>query len=212
MKLSDYRREYVLSGLQSEAMLADPHRQFELWFQQAEAAGVPDFNALSLATTSAAGVPSVRTVLLKEFGPDGYVFYTNYSSRKGDDLAHNPRAALLFPWLSLERQIRLEGRIERVDAEQSGAYFASRPRGSQLGAWASHQSQAIASRAELQEKMKRLEEKFADGPVPLPPFWGGYRLLPDCMEFWQGRANRLHDRFEYRLAQDGAWRMQRLSP
>lgn len=190
---------------------ADPIVQFGRWFADAEAADLIEPNAMTLATAGAGGRPSARMVLLKGFDDGGFVFYTNYESRKAGELAGNPAAALVFWWGALQRQVRVEGAVERVRHEESDAYFRSRPLGSRLGAWASAQSQVIAGRAELEERLEELTARYDDGDVPLPPFWGGYRIRPEVIEFWQGRPNRLHDRLRYRRTPSG-WAIDRLSP
>ena len=206
------REEFVSRGLSRKDLDDSPFTQFEKWFQQAEQSGLTMPNAMTLATVSAEGQPSVRTVLLKFFDERGFVFYTNYNSRKARDIAANPLVALLFPWLDLHRQVKIEGRAEKVPTAESMKYFMTRPRGSQIGAWVSNQSAPITSRQMLLMKFEELKRKFADREVPLPDFWGGYRVVPTCIEFWQGRENRLHDRFEYRLQSDGSWLIQRLAP
>ncbi len=214
--LADLRREYQQSGLTEERAAADPIAQFDAWFAEAQAAqGVAEPNAMTLATATADGRPSARVVLLKGAGADGFRFYTNYRSRKGRELDANPRAALVFWWAALERQIRIEGRVEKLAPEASDAYFRSRPRGSRLGAHASPQSEVVESRAALEESLKAAEARFGDedGAVPRPKHWGGYRLIPEEMEFWQGRPTRLHDRLRYRRAEDGTgWTLERLAP
>jgi pyridoxamine 5'-phosphate oxidase len=189
----------------------DPLRQFQLWFDAAVAAGLPEPNAMTLATCTADGVPSARIVLLKVCDERGLAFFTNYRSRKGRELANNPRAALVFFWPALERQVRVEGRVELVSADESDAYFASRPVNSRLGAWASDQSVVISGRDELERRQRELEAQFPDGRVPRPPHWGGYRVVPDVFEFWQGRPSRLHDRLRYRRVEN-RWVIERLSP
>jgi pyridoxamine 5'-phosphate oxidase len=190
----------------------DPFQQFAAWFAEAERAGIRYPNAMALATATPDGVPSVRMVLLRGVDERGFVFYTNYESQKGKELALNPRAALLFYWDALERQVRVSGLVERVSSAESDAYFASRPYGSQLSAWASQQSQPIDSRAALEERHAALAQAFPEGAVPRPPFWGGFRVVPDTFEFWQGRRDRLHDRFRYRRQADGHWQIERLQP
>jgi len=211
MKIEDLRREYTAAGLREADASDDPLEQFGRWFDQALAAEVPEVNAMTLATADGAGRPAARIVLLKGFNDEGFVFYTNHESRKGQELAANPQAALLFFWVPLERQVRIEGPVTRVSREESEAYFRSRPRGSQIGAWASQQSAVIADRGELEARVRTLESQYADQDVPLPPRWGGYRLTPEAIEFWQGRPSRLHDRLRYQF-EDGAWRRHRLSP
>ncbi|MDX5328948.1 MAG: pyridoxamine 5'-phosphate oxidase, partial [Marinobacter sp.] len=174
-------------------------------------AGILEPNAMSLATTGSDQMPDLRTVLLKYFDSQGFVFYTNYGSRKARELDENPRAALLFPWIGLNRQVRIQGKVEKVSKAESLRYFASRPRGSQLGAWVSEQSKAITSRGLLEQKVAEMKRKFSSGEIPLPSFWGGYRVVPERIEFWQGRPSRLHDRFEYVREADG-WTIQRLQP
>jgi pyridoxamine 5'-phosphate oxidase len=210
--LADHRRDYSLAGLTKKDLACDPFRQFDRWYQEAEAARLAEPNAMVLATVALDGRPSLRTVLLKGVDGRGFVFYTNYESRKGHELDGNPRATLLFPWLELERQVIIEGLVARVPREESEAYFQSRPRAHQLAAWASAQSTFIATRAALEQAMKAIEARYADRAVPLPPFWGGYRLAPGTVEFWQGRRSRLHDRLRYRREQDGEWIRERLSP
>jgi pyridoxamine 5'-phosphate oxidase len=200
------------TGLDEGMLDRDPAAQFSAWLADAAAAGLPEHNAMALATVSASGQPRVRTVLLKGHDADGFVFYTNRTSRKGTDLAEVPRASLLFGWYAIQRQVIIEGTVTELTAEQSEPYFHSRPRGSQLGAWASRQSTVIASRAELEERYAELEARWPEpGPVPLPPFWGGYRVTPHIYEFWQGRVNRLHDRFRYRR-DGGRWLIERQAP
>jgi pyridoxamine 5'-phosphate oxidase len=185
--------------------------QFGHWFAEADAADLIEPNAMTLATADAGGRPSARMVLLKGFDERGFVFYTNYGSRKADELAGNPAVALVFWWPPLQRQVRIEGTVERVLREESEAYFRTRALGSRLGAWASAQSRVIAGRAELEQRLQELTERYRDREVPLPPFWGGYRVHPEVIEFWQNRPNRLHDRLRYRRVPDG-WTIERLSP
>lgn len=208
--LAALRKEYSLTRLHEDGLEKDPIRQFESWLREALQAQVLEPNAMTLATVDASGRPSARTVLLKGLSEQGFVFYTNYESRKAQDLAANPQAALVFTWLELERQVRVEGEVRKVSREDSEAYFRSRPRGSQLGAWVSAQSRVIAGYGVLEEALATLAARFP-GEVPLPPFWGGYRLEPAAVEFWQGRPNRLHDRFRYTRGETG-WKAVRLAP
>lgn len=212
MSIADLRREYMLQGLDEASVDPNPIRQFQQWFAEAVQAELPEPNAMTLATVAADNRPSARMVLLKDADEAGFVFYTNYESRKGRELAQNPWAALVFWWVELERQVRVEGFVGRVTAEESDAYFQSRPYGSRLGAWASQQSQVIAGRAVLERRLEELTAAYQDREVPRPPYWGGYRLKPTVIEFWKGRPNRLHDRLQYRLRDDGAWLIERLSP
>jgi pyridoxamine 5'-phosphate oxidase len=205
------RSEYAREGLAEADVDADPLVQFGRWFEQAESAGLLEPTAMTLATSTPDGRPSARMVLLRGFDERGFCFYTSYESRKGGELAANPRAALVFWWGELERQVRIEGRVERTSRSESEAYFHSRPPGSQLSAAASPQSQVIDGRAVLEERVARLATGHQDGQVPLPGFWGGYRLVHEVVELWQGRPNRLHDRLRYRHA-GGRWRIERLAP
>jgi pyridoxamine 5'-phosphate oxidase len=211
MDMSELRREYRAAGLERDALDDDPVAQFGRWFEDAKRADLIEPNAMTLATCSADGRPSARVVLLKGFGPDGFVFFSNYASRKGAELAANPNAALVFWWPPLERQVRLEGRVARTSVGESEAYWASRPLGSRLAALASAQSQVLAGREELVRRVEELAARHRDGAVPLPEAWGGYRLVPDAFEFWQGQPNRLHDRFRYTRRQDD-WLVERLAP
>lgn len=212
MALADMRKDYGLAGLLEKDLTKNPFSQFEKWFQEAEAAKITEPNAMSLATAGRDGRPSVRTVLLKHCDGRGFVFYTNYESRKGRELADNDRASLLFPWVALERQVIAEGVISRVSREEADAYFHSRPRASQLAAWASPQSTVIAGRAVIEESYRVVERKYEGREVPLPPQWGGFRLAPEIVEFWQGRRSRLHDRLRYRREANGDWTVERLAP
>ena len=211
-KVADLRREYTKAGLHESDLDPDPVEQFRRWFEEALAADLHEPNAVTLATAALDGKPSARTLLLKGFDERGFVFYTNYEGRKGRELEENPRCALLLYWGELERQVRVEGRAERVPAEESDAYFASRPRGSRLGAWASAQSREVGGRGVLEDRLRGLEAEYEGREVPRPPFWGGYRVEPEEFEFWQGRENRLHDRLVYRRTGDGGWRISRLQP
>jgi pyridoxamine 5'-phosphate oxidase len=209
--LAQMRQDYEARGLRKVDLLADPLEQFERWFDEAREIGLPEPNAMALATVDAAGQPAARTVLLKGIDRRGLTFFTNLESRKAQELAANPKAALLFWWQPQARQVRLEGEIETVAAAEADAYFASRPRGSQIGAWASAQSSVIADRRALEAAEREILTRFAGVEVPRPPFWGGYRLVPRRVEFWQGRRNRLHDRLRYTLHAD-RWTIERLAP
>ncbi len=213
LDLTILRENYIRQALSETELLPDPVAQFATWFREAMDSQVREPNAMTLATASRQGRPSARTVLLKGFDAAGFVFYTNYESRKGQELAENPQAALLFNWLDLERQIRIEGLVEKITPAASLAYFQSRPKGSQIGAWASPQSRVIADRTVLETAESALRSQYAAAnTLPLPPFWGGYRLRPDRIEFWQGRSNRLHDRILYSRREEGDWSLARLAP
>ena len=211
MDLSHLRKEYAAHGLDRQELLENPLAQFKAWFEQAKTAGVVEPNAMVLSTNGLDGVPSSRTVLLKAADERGFSFFTNYSSKKGSEIAANPSATLLFPWFSLERQIHITGSLIKTSEEESLAYFAKRPYGSQLGALASDQSDIVADRKDLESRLAALKVKHPEGQVPKPLHWGGYRLIPSSFEFWQGRTNRLHDRFKFTL-KGGAWEIVRLSP
>jgi pyridoxamine 5'-phosphate oxidase len=206
------RYEHASRGLRRSDLNPDPIKQFANWFTAAIEAGIGDVNAMSLATAGRDAKPSVRIVLLKSFDQDGFVFFTNYESAKGKQLEANPYASLGFYWIELDRQIRINGKVEKTSREESQTYFHSRPVGSQLSAWASRQSEVLDGRRVLDARMAEMTERFGDKPIPLPPNWGGYRLNPDKMEFWQGRPNRLHDRFRYTRQADGSWQIDRLAP
>ena len=206
------RYEHVAQGLRRGDLDPDPIKQFANWFTAAIEAGIRDVNAMSLATAGHDGKPSVRIVLLKGFDQDGFVFFTNYESEKGKQLEANAYAALAFYWIELDRQVRICGTAKKTSREESQAYFHSRPVGSQLSAWASRQSEVLDGRRVLDARMAKMAERFGNKRIPLPPHWGGYCVKPEVIEFWQGRPNRLHDRFRYRLQADGAWLIERLAP
>jgi len=210
MKIADLRNDYALRRLDETDVDADPFKQFHAWLAEAIEAQVPEPTAMTLATVDAPGRPSARIMLLKALDERGFVFYTNFESRKGAELASRPLAALTFFWKELERQVRIEGAVEKVSAAEADEYFASRPLGSRIGAWASTQSATIESRAWLEARVKAAEVQYGDGP-PRPPHWGGYRVIPAWLEFWQGRQSRLHDRIAYAKSDDG-WKITRLSP
>jgi len=207
-----FRHEYIGEGLRRRDLDPDPIKQFNVWFAAAVKAGIHDANAMALATATLDGKPSARIVLLKDFDERGFVFYTNYASEKGRQLEKNPRAALVLYWMEVERQIRIEGAVEKTLREESEQYFHTRPAGAQLGAWASRQSEAIDARRVLAARLEEMKQRFAKGEIPLPPHWGGYRLNPERIEFWQGRPDRLHDRFRYTRLAGGSWSIDRLAP
>lgn len=210
--IADLRRSYTLQSLEESDVSVNPYQQFEKWFKEAMEGAVLEPNAMTLATV-ANGRPAARIVLLKGFDERGFIFFTNYNSRKGAEMAENPAAALLFCWLELERQVRIEGTISKIPTEESLAYFVSRPKGSQIGAWASPQSTRIPSREVLENNIAALSTQYAySESLPLPPHWGGYVLKPDYFEFWQGRESRLHDRIEYRVGAGDNWEIGRLAP
>lgn len=211
MDITQLREEYRRARLDEADVSKDPIAQFQRWFEEARAADVLEPNAMSLATASADGAPSVRMVLLKEADAGGFVFFTDYRSTKSDELAANARAALCFWWAPLERQVRVAGHVARISAEESAAYFRTRPHGSQLGAWTSEQSAVLADRGVLEKKLAEVEAQHAEGAVPTPPHWGGFRIVPESYEFWQGRPSRLHDRIRFRRVKE-SWVVERLSP
>ncbi len=212
MELGDRRQDYQRDALDEQSVAADPLTQFARWYADAEASEVIEANAMTLATADAAGRPSARIVLLKGVSEGGFVFFTDYRSRKGRELASNPHAALVFHWPPLERQVRVTGRVARLSEAESSAYFHTRPVGSRLGAWGSEQSRPIGGRDELVAAVEARRREFAAGEIPLPPHWGGFRLTPDSVEFWQGRPDRLHDRILYSHSTESGWQLVRLSP
>jgi pyridoxamine 5'-phosphate oxidase len=210
--IADIRKDYKLKNFLETDAKADAIEQFAVWWQEAISSEIDEVNAMTLCTASADGKPSGRIVLLKGYDADGFIFFTNYISNKGKQLANNPQACLVFFWKELERQIRVEGVIEKIGAEESDTYFFSRPVGSQIGAWASPQSSIIENREVIERNVEKYEKEFAVNPVSRPAHWGGYRLVPNCIEFWQGRPSRLHDRLQYSLQENGLWKMERLAP
>lgn len=214
MDITSLREDYCQSGLNRNDLSDTPIDQFHKWFEEAQLARFGEPNAMILSTVSEDGLPSSRTVLLKIYDEKGFIFFTNYNSQKSQDIKQNPNVALLFPWLPLERQVRITGSVEKIPKSESFAYFTSRPKGSQIGAWISPQSKVIESRGYLKKKLTEMEEKFSNGDIPLPSDWGGYRVVPTKFEFWQGRTSRLHDRFTYQkiLNSDNNWIINRLAP
>ena len=212
MDIENFRREYLQGGLRREDLNENPTQQFQIWLDQVIGSGLKDPTAMVISTVSDDGQPSQRIVLLKHFDESGFIFYTNYGSRKAKEIAENDRVSLLFAWNALDRQVKICGRAEKISIAESVKYFLSRPRDSQLAAWASNQSRKITSRDFLMTQLANMKEKFAEGEVPLPDFWGGIRVVPFEMEFWQGGEHRLHDRFEYSLQGDRTWDIQRLAP
>lgn len=212
MSIADIRKDYQLESLDETKVATDPFLQFSRWWDDAVKSEIDEVNAFTLATADKSGMPAARILLLKGFDPRGFVFFSNYNSNKGKELEDNPRASMVFFWKELERQVRISGSVEKVDAAESDAYFHSRPAGSRLGAWASAQSSVISSRLVLQENVERLQKEFEGKEIPRPPHWGGYLLRPKSVEFWQGRPSRLHDRILYRSDEKGSWKLERLSP
>lgn len=212
MQIELQRAEYDSGKLDRVDLKASPFEQFAAWFEQACQGNVIEPNAMSLATAGADGLPLVRSVLLKSYDERGFVFFTNLESRKARQIKENPNASLLFPWLALQRQVIISGRVEKVSTAETLAYFITRPRGSQIGAWISRQSSIVTSRQLLEMQWAEMQHKFSEGEVPLPSWWGGYRVVPREIEFWQGRVNRLHDRFLYTVQADGTWTIGRLAP
>jgi pyridoxamine 5'-phosphate oxidase len=212
MDIENFRREYLQGGLRREELDDNPVAQFQTWLDQVVGSGLKDPTAMVISTVSDEGQPSQRIVLLKHFDKDGFIFYTNYGSRKAEEIEENNRVSLLFAWNALDRQVKICGRAEKISIAESVKYFLSRPRDSQLAAWASDQSRKITSRDFLMTQLAHMKEKFSEGEVPLPDFWGGIRVRPHEIEFWQGGEHRLHDRFEYSLQGDGEWKIERLAP
>ena len=212
MDLTSLRAKYTTRGLDIKDLNQNPFLQFETWFNEAINAKLTEPNAFSLATVGLDMMPSIRTVLLKIFDEKGFVFFTNYKSTKAKQVEENPKAAALFAWLDLERQVKIEGSIEKISSTESLKYFLSRPKGSQIGAWVSHQSEVITTRSLLEQKFDEIKKKFLKGEVPFPSFWGGYAIKPIRIEFWQGGQDRLHDRFLYELQEDNTWSISRLAP
>lgn len=206
------RKEYKLKSLDESEAEVNPIKQFDRWWQDAIASDIDEVNALTLATTSSDGKPSARIVLLKGYDSNGFVFFTNYESRKGKELAENPAGCMIFFWKELERQVRIDGTINKVSEAESDAYFFSRPAGSQVGAWVSPQSTVIESRDIIEQRLQQFQQQFAESPITRPPHWGGYQLVPEAIEFWQGRPSRLHDRLRYTRQEDQQWKMERLAP
>ncbi|NUN08746.1 MAG: pyridoxamine 5'-phosphate oxidase [Ignavibacteriaceae bacterium] len=209
--IAELRSEYKSRTLDISDVSQNPFEMFDKWFTEAIKSGISEANAMALATSSPGGIPSVRTVLLKDFNREGFVFFTNYESKKGKDIFQNPKASVLFFWKELERQVRISGSVKKTSRQESEEYFNLRPMDTRIGAWASAQSKPISSRSQLEEKFRQMKEKFNSGPIPLPDFWGGYRIIPNEFEFWQGRINRLHDRIYYKKKR-GYWQISRLNP
>jgi pyridoxamine 5'-phosphate oxidase len=210
--IADIRKDYKLRTLSEAGVAADPFLQFDQWWDDAVKSEITEINAMTLATASATGMPSARIVLLKGYDKKGFVFFTNYQSHKGRELEQNPNACLVFFWKELERQVRITGRVQQVTATASDAYFMSRPQGSRIGAWASPQSEIITSREVIEDRLNNFQQQFGNGNIPRPPHWGGYIVIPQQAEFWQGRPSRLHDRIQYTLQTGGNWLIERLAP
>lgn len=210
--IADLRKDYILQTLIETEVERDAIKQFGKWWQDAINSSIDEVNAFTLATSTLEGKPSARIVLLKGYDENGFVFFTNYTSNKGHELAHNPQACLVFFWKELERQIKIEGKVEKVSSDESDAYFSSRPEGSRIGAWASPQSTVIEKREIIEENVSKYRQKFTGQIIPRPKHWGGYRVKPALIEFWQGRPSRLHDRMQYTLQDEGAWKIERLAP
>ncbi|MBK6634392.1 MAG: pyridoxamine 5'-phosphate oxidase [Chitinophagaceae bacterium] len=210
--IADIRKDYQMQSLLETDVAQDPFDQFANWWDDAMKSELDEINAMTLATASATGMPAARIVLLKSFSADGFVFFTNYNSQKGIELQENPFASLVFFWKELERQVRITGRVEKVSAAESDAYFHSRPEGSRIGAWASPQSSVIASREVIETNITMIEQQFTEGEISRPPHWGGYVVIPEVIEFWQGRPSRLHDRIQYSKMAAGSWKVERLAP
>ncbi|HQW84548.1 MAG TPA: pyridoxamine 5'-phosphate oxidase [Ferruginibacter sp.] len=210
--IADIRKDYQLKRLQENDLAASPFKQFSLWWDEAEKSEIVEVNAMTLATATANGIPSARVVLLKSFSDEGFVFFTNYNSKKGNELYENPNAALVFFWKELERQVRIVGSVKKISNSESDVYYQSRPLGSRIGAWASPQSKVITSRDIIENNIAETEKKFAAGIIERPPHWGGFVVIPTVIEFWQGRPNRLHDRLQYSLQADASWKIERLAP
>lgn len=210
--IADIRKEYKMQSLLETGISPDPFLQFARWWDDAVKSEIEEVNAMTLATADSKGIPSARIVLLKDFSEKGFVFFTNYESHKGRELEKNPNACLVFFWKELERQVRISGKVNKISSAASDAYFASRPEGSRIGAWASPQSRVIASRNVIDENTAKYQQQFKEGNIPRPPHWGGYIVIPDSIEFWQGRSDRLHDRIRYALVEDEGWKTERLAP
>lgn len=212
LTIADIRKDYKMHSLNESDVSSDPMEQFTLWWNDATKSEIEEVNAMTLATATKEGMPSARIVLLKGYDPTGFIFFTNYQSHKGLELAENPHACLVFFWKELERQVRIEGSVEKIAEKESDTYFQSRPRGSRIGAWASPQSTVIPGREIIEQNSSDIESRYADEAVPRPPHWGGYLVRPGRIEFWQGRSNRLHDRIRYRRMDTGNWKIERLAP